>query len=126
MDEAARALERAAAAGDPEALARLEHLRLRRGEDVVIRPHTGRWLEHDDDCWCVAGSTPEAPNYCNRGGFAWTCCGAYKEDSDCSRPRMHPTYDSHPRRREAQTWEGSRSVYRTNAEIRELDPDAFR
>lgn len=55
------------------------------------RPHAGRYTYHDDDCRCVEGGL-----YCNRDGSCWSCCGACKEDSDCTAPEMHPTNPSHP------------------------------
>jgi hypothetical protein len=71
---------------------------------------------HDDDCRCA-----EADMYCNRDGGCWTCCGAAKEDSECTAPETHPTNPSHPIF--WQTVAGTRdtrAVYRSNEEIAEL------
>lgn len=118
MDDELRRLERAALAGDAGAAAALEAARARAG---LRRAHAGSWGSHDDDCWCAM-----AGGYCNRGGWVWSCCGACKEDSECSAPRMHPTHWQHPKH--GQTTAGYRGVwpvYRSDAEIRALAPEAF-
>ncbi len=78
--------------------------------------HTGAFEHHDDDCRCV-----EADLYCNRDGQCWSCCGAAKEDSDCTAPEMHPTNPNHPLF--ARTVAGYRDVrpfYKSNEEIAAL------
>jgi hypothetical protein len=40
--------------------------------------HSGQFRYHDDDCWCAT--------YCNRGGDAWSCCGACVKDTYCAKP----------------------------------------
>jgi hypothetical protein len=86
-----------------------------------VSKHTGSWDYHDDDCRCTIANP-----YCNRDGHVWSCCGACKEDSECSAPHMHPTYWSHPKFTETISgYKGMRPVYKTNEEIREIAPEAF-
>lgn len=83
--------------------------------------HSGSYEYHDDDCMCVMGG-----NYCNRDGKVWSCCGACKEKSECSAPRLHPTHWSHPKH--SQTVSGHRGawpIYRSDPEIRAIAPEAF-
>ncbi len=87
-------------------------------DDPVTRPHRGSYDFHDDDCRCSMVN-----DYCNRGGRVWSCCGACKEDSDCSAPNMHPTFWQHPLH--GSTVAGFRGVWPTyvsNAEIRARCP----
>ena len=81
--------------------------------------HRGSWRAHDDDCWCG--------NRCNRGGHTWDCCGAAKQDSECTGgDAMHPTCPNHPKFRQTVAgYEGNRPTYVSNARIRALDPAAF-
>jgi len=86
------------------------------------RKHSGEWSYHDDDCWCVMGGR----KYCNRDGYVWSCCGACKEDSECSAPKAHPTHWSHPKfSSTVKGYSGTKPVYKTNEEIRSIAPDAF-
>jgi hypothetical protein len=75
--------------------------------------HSGSYLYHDDDCRCVEGGM-----YCNRDGRCWSCCGACKQDSECTAPEMHPTYPDHACfGATISEYRGSRPQYRSNAEI---------
>lgn len=90
-------------------------------EDRVVRPHTGSWRYHDDDCRCAW-----ADQYCNRDGWVWSCCGACKEESDCSAPATHPTYWNHPKHAATVLrYQGSWPVHRRNSEIRDVAPECF-
>jgi hypothetical protein len=123
VDEDLRQLERAAAAGDPAAAERLAAHRAR----VLRRPdgtraHHGAWSHHDDDCRCG-----EFDLHCNRDGFVWSCCGACKQDSECSGAALHPTHWRHPKSGQTHSgWEGVRPTYKSDAEIRAIAPEAFR
>lgn len=87
------------------------------------KKHSGTWRYHDDDCWCVMGDN----QYCNRDGYVWSCCGACKEDSECSGEKMHPTYWNHPKF--SQTVEGYndsyKPIYKSNEDIRKISPESF-
>ena len=91
-------------------------------DDAILRPHTGSFDYHDDDCLCVMGGA-----YCNRDGYVWSCCGSCKEHSDCSRPETHPTYWNHPLSSATHSgeWVNHRPLYKSNTEIRALMPEAF-
>ena len=83
--------------------------------------HTGTWRYHDDDCRCSW-----ADLYCTRDGFCWSCCGASKEDSECSAAKMHPTHWQHRgHRRTVAGYEGVWPVYKDNEEIKDLFPESF-
>jgi hypothetical protein len=120
QDDELRRLERAAAAGDQEAVGRLEAARHRAG---LVRKHTGVWSRHDDDCRCIDGGIP----YCNRDGWVWSCCGACKQQSECSAPNMHPTYWNHPKFSQTHVSydERLRPEYLPDEELRRLAPEAF-
>lgn len=81
--------------------------------------HSGRWIYHDDDCLCGGP--------CNRNAYVWSCCGACKEDSECSGKQLHPTHWSHPKFFKTTSGYNShgRPNYLSNAEIRALAPDCF-
>lgn len=87
-----------------------------------MRPHSGEWQYHDDDCLC--GSYTDA--FCNRGGHCWSCCGACAQESECSAPRKHPTHWSHPRHAETIAgWRNHWPVYKTAAALRAAMPELF-
>lgn len=71
--------------GDPAAAERLAAARQR--VTPPPRPHTGTWDYHDDDCMCGAYG-----RHCNRDGHVWSCCGACREDTECTAPELHPTH----------------------------------
>jgi len=91
-------------------------------KDSVKIKHTGNYEYHDDDCWCVLGRP-----YCNRDGFVWSCCGACKEDSDCSGSKMHPTYWKHPEFNKTidKFDASSKPIFKSNEEIRKISPKSF-
>lgn len=91
-------------------------------KDPVIRPHSGKWEYHDDDCWCIMGR-----DFCNRDGHVWSCCGACKKDSDCSAPNTHPTYWNHKKHTQTIDRYNSdhRPIYKSNKEIRKIAPECF-
>ena len=121
MDEDLRILEREALAGDEQAQVALEALRRRIG---LRREHSGVWDYHDDDCRCTEGGI----RFCNRDGRVWSCCGACKEDSECTAPRMHPTYWGHPKASQthARHWNGPWPTYKSDVAIRAVAPELFR
>ncbi len=83
--------------------------------------HSGTYRYHDDDCMCVMGQ-----RYCNRDGSVWSCCGACKEDSECTAPRTHPTYWDHAKFRQTVSgYEGVRPTFKSDAEIRAIAPELF-
>lgn len=85
------------------------------------RSHAGSWSYHPDDCRCV-----EADRHCNRDGHCWSCCGACKEDSECTAPILHPTHWSHPRyAATVARYERHWPVFRSNEEIRAAVPECF-
>ena len=83
--------------------------------------HRGDYEYHDDDCWCIMGRP-----LCNRGGHGWSCCGACKEDFECSAPHTHPTYWNHAKHaRTIARYERRQPVYKSDDEIRALAPECF-
>lgn len=84
-----------------------------------MRAHTGSYDHHDDDCLCGRIG-------CNRGGHAWSCCGACAEDSECTAPHLHPTSWRHPRHAETTLpGPGPRPRYRSPEALRALMPEEF-
>lgn len=83
--------------------------------------HTGSWDSHDDDCQCGLGS-----RHCNRGSACWSCCGACKQDSECTGTRLHPTHWSHPKHGQTVAgYSGGWPTYKSNEEIRRIAPECF-
>ncbi len=84
--------------------------------------HTGSFDYHEDDCRCVEGG-----RHCNRDASCWSCCGACKEDSECSGTRLHPTHWQHPRFQQTVSgFDGRhRPTFKSNEAIRALAPESF-
>ena len=87
-----------------------------------MKQHTGHYEYHHDDCRCV-----EFGFYCARDCSIWSCCGAGKKDSECSAPRTHPTYWTHPKHGLTVAGYGPshHPRYKSNEEIRAVAPECF-
>jgi hypothetical protein len=85
--------------------------------------HSGSYDSHDDDCRCVFGGRM----YCNRNGNCWSCCGACKQDSQCTGSSQHPTACMHPIFFDTiASYQDGRPVYKSNEEIERIYEDWLR